>query len=57
MTMVSATLPLQVAHMAFLKRILGIKSTSANWLCSRMHAGNLAILLVQVSCQNLEQDG
>ena len=23
--------PLQVAHMAFLKRILGIKSTSANW--------------------------
>jgi hypothetical protein len=23
--------PLQVAHMVFLKRILGIKSTSANW--------------------------
>jgi hypothetical protein len=23
--------PLQVAHMAFLKRILGINSTSANW--------------------------
>jgi len=23
--------PLQVAHMAFLKRILGIESTSANW--------------------------
>ena len=23
--------PLQVAHMAFLERILGIKSTSANW--------------------------
>ena len=23
--------PLQVAHMAFKKRILGIKSTSANW--------------------------
>jgi hypothetical protein len=27
--------PLQVAHMAFLKRILGIKSTSANWCVLR----------------------
>ena len=26
---------LQVAHMAFLKRILGIKSTSANWCVLR----------------------
>ena len=27
--------PLQVAHMAFLKRVLGIKSTSANWCVLR----------------------
>ena len=27
--------PLQVAHMAFLKRILGIESTSANWCVLR----------------------
>jgi len=33
MTMVSN--PLQIAHMAFLKRILGIKSTSANWCVLR----------------------
>jgi len=51
--------PLQVAHMAFLKRILGIKSTSAKWCvfweCAQEPL--LAILLVQVSCQILEQDG
>jgi len=33
--------PLQVAHMAFLKRILGIESTSANWCvlwgCAQEH--------------------
>ena len=48
--------PLQVAHMAFLKRILGIYSCKL--LCaSRMRAGTLAILLVQVSCQILEHTG
>jgi len=49
--------PLQVAHMAFLKRIFGIKSTSANWCASRMRTGTLVILLVRVSYQILEQDG
>jgi hypothetical protein len=33
MTMVSN--PLQVAHMAFVKKILGNKSTSANWCVLR----------------------
>jgi len=42
--------------MAFLKRILGIYSCKL--LCaSRMRAGTLAILLVQVSCQILEHTG
>ena len=33
MTMGRFSNPLQIAHMAFLKRILGIKSNSANWRC------------------------
>jgi len=35
MTMGRFSNPLQIAHMAFLKRILGIKSTSANWCVLR----------------------
>ena len=46
--------PLQIAHMAFIKRILKVKSTCKLVFASRMRTGTLAILLAQVSCQILE---
>jgi hypothetical protein len=49
--------PLQVAHMAFSKTFWN-KIYFCKLVCaSRMRAGTLAILMVQVSCQILEQDG
>jgi hypothetical protein len=43
--------------MAFLKRTLGNKSNFELVCASRMRAGTLAILLVQVSCQIDLQSG